>query len=183
MAQRWRVNRRKDRKPRPPLDEESLRELGLTYVGRYATTRAKLSRYLHRKVYERGWDGEGEPPVEALAERFSELGYVDDAAFAESRARSLGNRGYGPRRVKEALRGAGIEEEDGSEAIIAAESKAWGAAEIFARKRRIGPYARETLDLDRKRKAMAAMLRAGHEIAIVRRFVDAEPGEVPEPPD
>ena len=181
MAQRWRVTRRKPRKPRPPLDADSLKELGLSYVGRYATTRAKLARYLARKVYERGWEGEDEPPIEALTERFAELGYVDDAAFAESRARSLTQRGYGPRRVEQALYGAGIEAKDGATAIEDAEAKAWRAADIFARKRRIGPYAAEPLEEDRKRKALAAMVRAGHAFPMARRFVDAAPGQVPEP--
>ena len=40
----------KQRKPRPPLNSEKLNELALAYVGRFATTRAKLRSYLKRKV-------------------------------------------------------------------------------------------------------------------------------------
>ena len=50
--------RRTDRRPRPPLEQEKLSELALSYVGRFATSRAKLATYLERKVRERGWTGE-----------------------------------------------------------------------------------------------------------------------------
>ncbi len=81
------------RKPRPPLDPESLERLGLFYAGRYATTRAKLAAYLGRKLGERGWAGTSPPPVEQLVERFAAAGYIDDAAFASARAASLQRRG------------------------------------------------------------------------------------------
>ena len=46
---------------RKPLNEERLHELALFYVGRFATTRAKLIAYLSRKLRERGWEGERQP--------------------------------------------------------------------------------------------------------------------------
>jgi len=81
------------RKALRPLDESRLNELALRYVGRYATTRAKLRAYLSRKLRERGWGGTGDPDLERLAERMSALGYVDDAAYAVSRAQALSGGG------------------------------------------------------------------------------------------
>ena len=52
--------------------------MALFYVGRFATSRAKLTSYLKRKIRERGWDGGGEPDVEAVTERLVRLGYIDD---------------------------------------------------------------------------------------------------------
>ena len=52
------------------------------------------------------------PIVDALAERFAAQGYVDDAAYALSKSRSLTGRGYGARRVEQSLRIAGVEEAD-----------------------------------------------------------------------
>ena len=104
------------RKPRPPLDAASLKELALAYVARFATSRARLGAYLRRKVRERGWGGSGEPPIDALVGQAAEAGFVDDAAFALSKARSLTARGYGSRRVRQALAAAGIEEADGEAA-------------------------------------------------------------------
>ena len=94
---------RRGRSRAKPLDASRLEELALTYVARFATSAAKLERYLTRKVRERGWEGESEPQFAALVERYIELGYVDDAAFARARAGSLLRRGYGPRRIGQAL--------------------------------------------------------------------------------
>ncbi len=170
----------RERKPKKPLTPESLRWFALRYVERYATTRAKLRDYLNGKLRERGWAGEGEPAVERLAERFAELGYVDDSAFAAARADALTRRGYGLRRVDQALQAAGIEEEDGAAAREAAQAGAWAAALRFAERRRIGPFAAVQADRPGRETALAAMLRAGHPLGIARRLVAAAPGEVPE---
>jgi regulatory protein len=163
-----------------PLDEEGLQRLALHYAGRFATTRAKLSAYLSRKLKERGWEGEGPPPVERLIERFAELGYVDDRAFATARAASLTRRGYGTRRVGQALRAAGVNDEDSAPAREESEAAAFTAALSFARRRRIGPFAAVKPDRDGRQKAAAAMLRAGHAIDVVRKILDATPGDVPD---
>jgi regulatory protein len=169
-------------KARPPLDPEGLERLGLFYAGRYATTRAKLADYLRRKLRERGWSGAGAPPVEALVERFAGLGYVDDAAFAQAKTGSLLRRGYGERRVAQALRAAGIGEEDSAPAREEAERSAEAAALRFARRRRIGPFAEGGApDWEARNKAAAAMLRAGHRLDLVRRILDASPGDLPDP--
>lgn len=165
---------------RSPLDAEGLERAALRYVERYATSRAKLASYLRRKLRERGWEGESEPPVDRLVERMAELRYVDDRAFATARASSLGRRGYGERRVREALRAAGIEESDAEDARDQARSGAWEAALRFAERRRIGPFAAEAADPAKREKALAAMLRAGHPMSIARRLVSARPGDVPE---
>jgi regulatory protein len=174
------VRHGRKRKERPPLDGETLEQAALFYAGRYATTRAKLRFYLLRKLRERGWAGEGEPPVEALVERLASLGYVDDRAFAASRGASLSRRGFGVRRVGEALRAAGIEEEDACEAREAAEAVAWDSALRFAERRRIGPFAPWEMDREGKAKAFAAMARAGHSSSLIRRILDARPGCVPD---
>jgi regulatory protein len=184
VAQSWRSGRTAGQaRPAHPLDAAALERIGLRYVERYATTRAKLRAYLQRKLRERGWAGEGEPQAEALVERFADLGYVDDAAFAVARAAGLVQRGYGPRRVAASLRAAGIGESDAEPAEEAARDEAWQAALTFARRKRIGPFAGVAADRPAREKALAAMLRAGHGFAVARRIVDAPPGAVPEPDD
>jgi regulatory protein len=174
------VRQEHHKKVRPPLDEAGLERLGLHYAGRYATTRSKLLRYLARKVRERGWGGAGDAPIDSLVERFARLGYVDDAAFASARAASLMRRGYGERRVDQALRAAGIGEEDGETARAEARDGAWAAALRFAQRKRIGPWAGEKPDREGRQKAVGAMIRAGHPIDMVRRLLDASPGEIPD---
>lgn len=174
------VTRDPNRKVKPPLDADALEQAALSYAGRYATTRAKLSAYLARKLRERGWSGAGAPPVGPLVERMATLGYVDDRAFASARAAALSRRGYGERRIGAALRAAGIGEEDGAEAREIASESAWDAALRFAQRRRIGPFAEAESGRPAREKALAAMLRAGHPLPIARRLVAARPGEVPE---
>lgn len=169
------------RKPRPPLDAARLDELALAYVGRFATTRAKLRAYLERKLRERGWsDGPAAdvpgPDVDAIAERFAALGYVDDAAYALSRARSLTGRGYGARRVDQSLRQAGVGDDDSGPARELARGESIEAALRFAERRRLGPFASETADRKARDRALAAMIRAGHGFDLARAIVDLPPG-------
>lgn len=177
--------RRQPGKPRPPLDATRLDELALTYVGRFATSRAKLTAYLRRKLRERGWAGEAEPNVDALVERLSRLGYVDDRQFAMAKARSLTTRGYGRRRVNQALGEAGIAPGDGVDARDYVESEAVEAALRFARRRRMGPFGSPPengqLDSKQREKNLAAMLRAGHGLALAKTILDLPPGEDVDP--
>lgn len=174
---------RRERKEAPPLDEGTLERLALHYAGRYATTRAKLAQYLLRKTRERGWAGQGEPPIAAIVKRMAALGYVDDRAFAAARAASLTRRGLGLRRIAADLGAAGIDSDDSADAKAHAQSQAWAAALRFAEKRRIGPFAAVAADRPAREKALAAMLRAGHPLDLARRISCAQPGEAIEPID
>jgi regulatory protein len=157
---------------RPPLDSRQLEELALRYVGRYATSRAKLAGYLARKVRERGWGDGREPDFDALADRFSDLGYVDDAAYALAKSQALTSRGYGKRRIEQRLRAAQIGVEDGNAAREHANSHAVEAALRFAERRRIGPFGTAEGDPKKREKAIGAMIRAGHSFALARAIVD-----------
>jgi regulatory protein len=160
-----------------PLDEDRLRELALHYVGRFATTRSKLRTYLERKLRERGWAGERPADVATLVERIGELGYVDDGAFALAKAGALTKRGLGSRRVRQALQQAGVEEGDAEAGLDLAAGRASESALRFAQRKRIGPYALSKPDTETREKALAALVRAGHDFALAKRIVAAEPGE------
>lgn len=166
----------RQRRPRPPLDRSRLDELALAYVGRFATTRAKLRSYLARKLRERGWDDGPQPDLEAIAERFASQGYVDDAAYALAKSRSLTGRGYGARRVEQSLRIAGVEEADAAPARDQARSDRVAAAARFAERRRLGPFASEPADRQSRERALAAMIRAGHGFGLARAILDLPPG-------
>ena len=168
--------RRGTRRPPPPLDAERLKELALTYVGRFATTRAKLASYLSRKLRERGWAGDVPPDIETVVERLAGLGYVDDAAFALSRSRALTSRGYGSRRVTQALRAAGVGEEEGEPALELAEAEAVDSALRFARRRRLGPFGDSKPDRAGMERSLASMLRAGHGFTLSKAILNLEPG-------
>lgn len=177
MRPRRQPSDRKPRKPRPPLDDAKLDELALHYVGRFATSRAKLAAYLTRKIRERGWDSERSADIAALVERLAVLGYVDDRAFALAKSRSLTSRGFGEGRVRQALQVAGIGEEEAVEARGHASARKVDAALHYARRRRIGPYASEVAaDPKERQRAIGSMIRAGHGFALARAIVALDPG-------
>lgn len=159
-----------------PLNRAALEELALRYVGRFATTRAKLTIYLKRKLRERGWEGDREPDPEAIAERMARLGYVDDAAYALSKSRALTSRGYGPTRIRQSLRAAGVNEQDSEPADELAQAERVNAALNFARRRRLGPYSSEPLEQEARQRALAAMVRAGHAFGVSQAILALAPG-------
>ncbi len=163
-----------------PLDQAGLERLGLFYVGRYATTQAKLRTYLTRKVRERGWKDAAAPAVDAIVERFVELGYIDDEAFALARGEALQRRGFGARRIGVTLRSAGIAGDAADAVREQLEDGAFAAALRFARRRKIGPYAAAPADRAAQQKAFAAMMRAGHPGEIVRKVLGATLEELQE---
>jgi regulatory protein len=169
--------RTRERRAPRPLDAARLDELALAYVARFATSAAKLGDYCRRKLRERGWTGQDEgsqpPDVGALVARFVAAGYVDDAAFARARTGSLLRRGYGERRIEQALRGAGIGDED-RQGARHSQRAAREAALALLRKKGFGPFAKgELASREQRQKQLAAMLRAGHPLDIARELLNA----------
>jgi regulatory protein len=145
------------------LNTADLERFALRYVERYATTRGRLADYLRRKIRERGWGGEATPDVMALAQRMADLGYVNDRLFA--------------RRVGQALRHAGIEDSDLDAVTPVVEASAISSAVAFARRKHIGPFARQITERPEQEKQLAAMLRAGHPFELSRKIVRMSPGD------
>lgn len=165
---------RRNKRPRPPLDSPALRALALHYVGRYATTRGKLKRYLERKIQERGWmENEAHPDLDSLVYGFAERGYVDDAGFAEAKTNSMLRQGYGQSRVKASLRQNGIDADLADEVTRIDPESAREAAMAFARKRRLGPFGAPLVDHKARERAIAAFIRAGHRYEIAREILES----------
>lgn len=161
------------RTPRP-LDPKRFEEMALAYVARFATSAAKLETYLKRKLRERGWEeGEPEPDISALIDRFVDFGYVDDESYARAKSNSLLRKGYGPRRVSQALGAVGIAE-DVRDDLAASVSQQRHAVLAMARKKRFGPFGREEPDMARRSKQLASLLRAGHSLDNAREMINAQ---------
>ena len=102
-----------------------------------------------------------------IAERFAERGYVDDAGYALAKSRSLAGRGYGKRRLTDALRAAGV-----------GGARMPRPLDMPTRKRSLprcaspsggglGPFAGRTrADPPTARRRSGAMIRAGHAFAL-----------------
>ena len=102
---------------------------------------------------------------------------------SRGRRRLAAARGYGTRRVTQALKAAGIEDEDMAPAREEAESGAWtrpcaspGGGGSALMPRRPSPRSEGR---DARQKAAAAMLRAGHGLDLVRRILDASARRCP----
>lgn len=170
---------RREKRPPRPLNPARLDELALAYVARFATSAAKLNDYLRRKLREREWDGDVRPDPAAIVARFVAAGYIDDAAYARSKSGSLLRRGYGRRRVDQALGAAGIAQEVRDE-VRAGEGEQRAAALALARKRRYGPFGDKAEDRTVREKQLSAMLRAGHPLDSARLLVNAASVEAAE---
>jgi regulatory protein len=164
------VDERTPRRRPPPLDQAALNALALAYAARFATTRARLLAYLARKLKERGWAGSAPPDCAALADRLVALNYVNDKAYAGMKGRAMAARGLGHRRVALALTADGVAPEDRDDPPD--EAAALASALAFARRKRLGPFARAAVaDPASRQRALAAMLRAGHAPAVARRVL------------
>jgi regulatory protein len=149
------------------IDDALLGEWALSYLARFASSEEGLRRVLLRRArrHLRGDAaslGRVSHEVEALLSRYRETGLLDDAAYAESRARSLWQRGASRAAIAHALRAKGIARAlvEGVLDRLRGENPDpdLAAACAFARRRRLGPFRRAAADLARERRSFA---RAG----------------------
>ena len=110
---------------------------------------------------------------------------LDDAAFAESRARALNRSGRSRRAIGAHLAQHGVAT-DLAEAALPERGEEADAAELAAalmqaRRRRIGPFGLPDQDADetgeRRQKALAMLARAGFARDVAERALDLDPEE------
>lgn len=134
-------------------DAKILRRLenkALHYLGRYASTEARLHEVLLRFSKRKMPMVEPErlePLIGRIIADCVAKGYVDDKAFAEQKTSSLRQKGNSRLHIKQKLYGRGVNPDIINDAIDAHDDDQPYDAEIcaaltYARKRRLGPYAR-----------------------------------------
>jgi regulatory protein len=103
---------------------------------------------------------------------------VNDSAFAASRARRMTRAGRSRRAILAHLAHKGVDAEIVRVAAPRDASAELDAAIAFARRRRIGPFAREEelaverdARRDAERKALGAMARAGFDFGVCERVL------------
>jgi regulatory protein len=170
----------------PPPDEGSLYQAALGHLARYAATEAGLRRVLLRRVDR--WartqtDPETAAPVIAEARRATEqvilrlarAGAVSDAAFAESRAKSLVRGGRSNRAVQARLIAKGVDPDVARSASARDPETELAAALVLVRKRRIGGYrATDEVDAAVRMKELGMLARAGFSRDIAERALGTE---------
>lgn len=128
---------------------------------------------MQRKLRERGWEGADEPDLAGIVQRFVDLGYIDDAQFAQVKADGLLRRGYGNRRIAQALGHAGIDQET-VEDVKGDWASVKLAALVMVRKKRFGPFGARPLDQATRQKQIHSIVRAGHGFKEAVALIDAQ---------
>ncbi len=186
MAQE-RGRNRAERPAGPPPDASRLREAALNHLARFAATEAGLRRVLLRRVerWARRAEAEGQE-VEAavtagraaaaeVAREMVAQGAVDDAAFAESRARRLARSGRSHRAALAHLAAKGVKPELARAALPEEEGAELDAAIAFCRRRRIGPFGAADAPPEVRMKALAVLARAGFPRDVAQAALEMEP--------
>jgi regulatory protein len=184
---------RSSRPAGPPPDAATLHDAALRYLARFAATEAGLRRVLERRVdrwkrhAERGGldtelsaaqAAKARDAVREVVARLVAAGAVNDAAYAESRARSLVRAGRSRRAVGAYLAAKGVDPATAATAIPGSESSELAAALVLARKRRIGPFRiGEVPDEAGRRRELGVLARAGFPQSVARRALTMEPDQ------
>lgn len=162
---------------------DDLEKAALSYLERYASSRANLRRVLLGKVERSArWHGTdrnaGARQVEALLDRLARAGYLDDDAYARGRAVTLHRAGHPQAAIRMKLLRKGVDRDTAERALEALDEEAdapeLAAALRYARKRRLGPYrptGRRTANAERD---MAALARKGFSPDLARRVVESD---------
>ncbi len=170
----------------PAPDAAALHDAALDYLARYAATEASLRRVLERRIdrWARRAATLGDADtittqaaaaralVQDIVGHLVGAGAVNDAAFAESRARSLVRAGRSHRAVVAHLTAKGVTGEAARAALPDAAETELAAALVLARRRRIGPFrAGGVPDAAGRRRELAVLARAGFPQDIARRVL------------
>jgi regulatory protein len=185
-----------DREPpqaNPPADD-ALHEAALSYLARYAATRAMVTRVLHRRIDR--WAaraatlpdpdaaaiaaavGEARARAACVVERLVASGVIDDAGFAANRARHLARKGRSRRAIAADLATRGVRAARAADLPADHDEGELAAAVTLARKRRVGPFrpdrpdqSGDTPDGPPALKTMALFARAGFSRELARRVL------------
>jgi regulatory protein len=184
------------RSPRPvgpAPDAQTLHDAALAHLARYAATEAGLRRVLERRLdrwkrqaQQNGLDAvaiaiqaaSAVNAVREVVERLVKAGAVNDAAYAESRARSLVRAGRSRRAVSAYLVAKGVDPATAAAAMPTPDESELAAALVLARKRRIGPYRQaEVPDEAGRRRELGVLARAGFSRSVAHQALAMDPDQ------
>lgn len=169
-----------------PITAKYLQNAATFYLERYPSTAEGLRRVLTRRVARaRMLDApvmeNVTEAIDAIVAKFVAAGVIDDAAFAQTKARSLHRRGTSNRLTRQKLKMAGVDGEALDEAMagldveldVTPAQREQRAAAALARRRRLGPWRPAEARADHRLRDLATMARAGFAYEVARRVIDA----------
>jgi regulatory protein len=172
----------RSRRPPPRLDPVALDRAAQDYLARWFTTRAHLRVLLLRRV-DRSVEAHGDDraalvaALDATLDRLQAAGVLDDAAYTQSKVRSMVRRGVSQGQAQQRLAAKGVSAarvREGFDAVRAdGVDPAMSAACAYVRRRRLGPF---RLDPDvraaNRERDLAALGRAGFPYGVARAALD-----------
>ena len=162
----------------PPLSPARMRRLAEHYVERFggpsANLRRMLKRHIDRSAREHGTDSRSLiQQGEAIIAELCEAGAINDAAYAQGKARSLRERGTPARMIAMKLRLRGLDPQHVQRAMDELASdpadSELAAAKALVRRRRLGPHRPADKREAYRQKDLAAVVRAGFGFDVARR--------------
>ncbi len=171
--------------PRIPrkITPQRLRNIALYYLERYSASSDSVRQVLRRRIFKasrhhefdieeaHGW-------VEEVIASFTELGYLDDKNYAETKIRSLISRGKSFRYAKGYLMQKGLDPELITQAIEPyledEEDHELESCRRLARKKSIGPFRDEEDRQEYFQKDLAKLIRAGFSYATAKQVMEMD---------
>ncbi len=201
------LGRPRTRRDALPLDAAWLEREAIGYVAQWETTRHGLSGVLERRLRARCERTNEDPStildrIPEVVDRLVGRGYVDDERFAEQQIERGRRQGWSRARIRARLEAKGVDpasfdalearlrearsERRTSDFDAAPESpidEDLEAAWRTARKRRLGPYAKDPNErVERRQRHLAVLARQGFSQDIAYRVIDAKsPLEIDRP--
>jgi regulatory protein len=162
----------------PPPDAANLHAAAVAYLALYSATRTTLARALNRIVdrWLRAATGPDAAAQAAAAKRavpdvvarLAAAGAVNDAAFAEARARKLTRTGHSHRAAAAHLAARGVPDDVLRTALPDDEVGELAAALTYLRRRRLGPFRTAAVLPEARQKDLGSLARAGFAGATAR---------------
>ena len=165
---------------KPAVTPDALMRMASYYLARYSASTARLREVLERKIRRRCElrDASVPEPVEvramidAVVERLTRAGLLDDAAYGRGRAAALARKGWPAWRIRAELQHQDIDAA-GEGLAEAVDLDADVQAARLAQRKRLGPYRPGAREPYRDRD-IRALARAGFPVSVAKRVVDGE---------
>lgn len=169
------------------ITEKYLYNSGLAYLQRFPSSTAHFKAVMSRKI-DKSCRHHADQDKEAcialldkVTAQFAGLGYLNDELYLKGMINSLRGRGLSAAVIRLKLKQKGLPAEDIKAALAAHdeeyESDDLSSALKLCRRKKIGAYAREALDVGRKQKWLAALARAGFSYEIATKALEMENGD------
>ena len=163
------------------LDEASLYQHALWYIGRYAASTMAVRHVLRRRVGKYALSDGVNPDtaldwIEVIIDRLTRAGLVNDVDFGLAWARTLFARGLSIRMIRIRLAEKGLAREVVElvleRQLAEVEDADFEAAKRYVRRRRLGAQSTLQSGDGARRRALSALARAGFSYDVATRALD-----------